>query len=59
MKTRKELTDLRASAYRTSSFQDRKRLLDVFVEETGYSRKYASHLLSRWRLSQVVQLDGT
>jgi hypothetical protein len=58
MKTRKELTDVRASAYRASSYQDKKRLLDVFVEETGYSRKYASHLLSRWGLSQIVQLEG-
>jgi hypothetical protein len=35
MKTRKKLTDVRESAYRASSYQDKKWLLDVFVEETG------------------------
>ena len=58
MKARKALTDAVASRYRASTFREKQRILDEFVASTGYHRKYASHLLSRWGLSTVVVVDG-
>lgn len=58
MSIRKALTDDKASRYRASPYHQRRKLLDEFVAETGYSRKYASHLLCRWGLRKLVRLEG-
>ena len=55
---RNTLTKAQASRYRSSSYQQKRRILDEFVATTGYNRKYASHLLSRWGLSRYVEFDG-
>lgn len=55
---RSTLTKAQASRYRASNYQQKRRILDEFVVTTGYNRKYASHLLSRWGLSSYVELDG-
>lgn len=57
MAIRKALTDEQASRYRASTYRERKRILDEFVKQVGYNRKYASHLLSRWGLCKFVTLD--
>lgn len=58
MKIRKALTDAQASRYRASTFREKQRILSEFVASTGYNRKYASHLLSRWGLSTIVMIEG-
>lgn len=57
MPIRKALTDDHASRYRASTYSERRKLLDQFITETGYNRKYASHLLLRWGLSKFLQID--
>jgi hypothetical protein len=58
MKLRKALTDAQASRYRSSTFREKQRILSEFVAMTGYNRKYASHLLSRWGLSRLLMIEG-
>lgn len=55
---RNTLTQAQASRYRASSYQQKRRILDEYVAATGYNRKYASHLLSRWGLSSYARIDG-
>ncbi len=55
---RNTLTQAHASRYRGSSYQEKRRILDEFVATTGYNRKYASHLLSRWGLCTYTSIDG-
>ena len=55
---RNTLTKAQASRYRASNYQQKRQILDEFVATTGYNRKYASHLLSRWGLSSYVEFDG-
>ena len=33
-------------------------MLGKFVETTGYTRKYAIHLLNSWGRTRVVRIDG-
>jgi len=58
MNIRKGLTDAQASRYRASTLRDKSRILSEFVASTGYNRKYASHLLSRWGLSTFMMIEG-
>ena len=58
MLMRNILTKAQASRYRASSYQQRRRILEESVATTGYNRKCASHLLSRWGLSCYVEFDG-
>jgi len=55
---RNTLTQAQASRYRASSYQQKRGILDEFVAATGYNRKYATHLLSRWGLSSYTRIDG-
>lgn len=57
MKERHRLTEEIAQRYRGSSAAQKRAILDEFVATTGYNRKYASHLLSRWGLSKYVRID--
>lgn len=46
-KTRRELADANRERYRSASRNTKSRILDEFVESTGYNRRYAMALLSR------------
>jgi hypothetical protein len=58
MSSRRDLTEQRARRYRRASKKEKGRILDEFVESTGYKRKYAIHLLNWWRRTRVVRIDG-
>jgi hypothetical protein len=45
MATRKELTEVAAERYQTSNYAEKTRILDEFVDITGYHRKHAMRLL--------------
>ena len=45
MATRKELTEVAAERYQTSNHAEKTRVLDEFVDITGYHRKHAMRLL--------------
>jgi hypothetical protein len=56
MRERHRLTEEIAQRYRTASPEKKRGILDEFIATTGYNRKYASHLLSRWGLSKYVRM---
>ncbi len=45
MKTRKKLTEETAKRYCTASKKQKGIIIDEFVANTGYNRKYAIHIL--------------
>jgi hypothetical protein len=55
---RKVLTGNLASAYRQSDGKGKTRMLDEFVRQTGYNRKYALHLLTRWEKEIFFTVEG-
>ena len=59
MSSRRELTEQHAQRYRRASKKEKGRILDEFVESTGYQRKYAIHLLTWWGRTRMVRVDGT
>lgn len=58
MSSRRDLTEQHARRYRRASKQEKGRILDEFVESTGYQRKYAIHVLNWWGRTRVVRIDG-
>jgi hypothetical protein len=46
LKERKNLTKVTAKKYRSLGKKGKTNMLDTFVEQTGYGRKYAIHILS-------------
>jgi hypothetical protein len=58
MKTRQALTNGTAKRYRTAGRKGKTKILDEFVEHTGYCRKYALHVLANWEKLHVARLDG-
>ena len=44
--------------YRAAGKRKKGRILDEFVENTGYKRKYAIHLLNSWGRERLVRIDG-
>ena len=58
MSTRRELTEDLARRYRQASKKEKGRILDQFVQTTGYQRKYAIQLLNWWGRSRLVWIDG-
>ena len=58
MSTRRELTEELARQYRQASRKEKGRILDQFVQTTGYQRKYAIQLLNWWGRSRLVWIDG-
>ena len=58
MGERRALTEQVARRYGSAAKKDKAVILSEFVEATGYSRKYAIHLLSSWGLTRVVRIDG-
>jgi hypothetical protein len=58
MKTRQALTNETAKRYRKAGRKGKTKILDEFVENTGYCRKYALHILANWEKMHVVEIDG-
>ena len=58
MGERRALTEQVARRYRSASRKDKTVILGEFVEATGYTRKYAIHLLNSWGRTRVVRIDG-
>lgn len=58
MKERKAVTNELASRYQSSAKRERGRLLDEFMQLTGYNRSYASHLLHNWGTRHIRIVDG-
>jgi len=46
LKERQKLTKITAKKYRTAKKQEKTKILDTFIEQTKYGRKYAIHLLA-------------
>jgi hypothetical protein len=46
LKERKKLTRVTAKKYRLSTKKEKSKILDTFIEQTGYGRKYAIHILA-------------
>jgi hypothetical protein len=45
---KKALTGELAPQYRKAGKKEKSKMLDEFIRHTGYNRKYALHLLTRW-----------
>ena len=58
MGERRALTEQVARRYRSAGRKDKTVILGEFVEATGYTRKYAIHLLNSWGRTRVVRIDG-
>ena len=58
MGERGALTEEMARRYRSASKQKKAVVLGEFVDTTGYTRKYAIHLLNSWGRTRVVRIDG-
>jgi hypothetical protein len=58
MKTRQALTNETAKRYRTAGRKGKTKILDEFVGNTGYCRKYALHILANWEKMRVARIDG-
>ena len=58
MGERRALTEQVARRYRSAARKDKTVILGEFVEATGYTRKYAIHLLNSWGRTRVVRIDG-
>jgi len=57
LKERRKLTRVTAGRYRKAAKRKKTAVLDTFVEQTGYERKYAIHLLAnegRCRMGEAV-----
>ena len=46
LKERQKLTAITAKKYRTADKRKKAKILDTFIEQTGYGRKYAIHILA-------------
>ena len=46
LKERQKLTQITSKKYRKASKQGKTKILDTFIEQTGYGRKYAIHILA-------------
>lgn len=58
MHERKAVTNQLAARYQKATKPERGRLLDEFMQLTGYNRSYASHILHNWGTRQIRIVDG-
>ena len=58
MGERRALTEQVARRYRRAGKKEKAVMLGEFVQTTGYTRKYAIHLLNSWGRTRLVQIDG-
>ena len=58
MKTKRKITGVTAKRYRKSNKKDKGKILDEFVQTTGYNRNYALHMLANWGKSRLIGVNG-
>ena len=58
MSEKRALTDEVVRRYRRAGKKEKGVMLGEFVETTGYTRKYAIHLLNSWGRWRWVRIDG-
>jgi hypothetical protein len=58
MSERKALTRQTAARYRRSAKKKKGKILDEFIANTKYTRKYGSWILRNWGKRKIVRLDG-
>jgi len=58
MKEKKSLTNQVASRYRGASKEEKRKILDEFVSNTAYNRKYAITVLNGWGRQITTKIDG-
>ena len=58
MATRKKLTATKSKRYQKANKKQKTIMLNEFLEETGFTRKYAIHLLANWGKTKQVTIDG-
>ncbi|HEB10553.1 MAG TPA: hypothetical protein ENI06_04970, partial [Spirochaetales bacterium] len=58
MRERKAVIKQTAARYRRSSKKQKAKILDEFVETTGYNRRYAGWILRNWCKKRYIRLDG-
>ena len=59
MATRKKLTAAKSKRYQNANKKQQTIMLDEFVAETGFNRKYAVHLLANWGKTKQITIDWT
>jgi transposase InsO family protein len=55
LKERQKLTWITAKKYRNATRGEKTRILDTFIDQTGYDRKYAIHILVNEGVSRLVK----
>jgi hypothetical protein len=58
MKEKQALTGRPAPRYRQATKKTKSKILDEFVEASGYNRKYALHILTHWGKGTFFIVDG-
>jgi hypothetical protein len=58
LSVKKALTGQLASQYRQAGRKEKSKMLDEFIRQTGYNRKYALHLLTHWGKDTFLTVDG-
>jgi hypothetical protein len=58
MKEKKALSQEVAKRYQQAGKKEKGQILNEFVENTGYNRKYALHLLANWGKTAIVKAPG-
>jgi hypothetical protein len=58
MSERRAVTRETSARYRRASKKQKAKILDEFVETSGYHRKYASWILSNWGKKRYCVIDG-
>jgi hypothetical protein len=58
MKEKQANTQAICGRYRTACKKEKSKILDEYVQTTGYNRKYALHLLTLWGKETRVKIDG-
>ena len=51
LKDRQKLTRVTARNYRTAKKREKTKILDTFIAQTNYGRKYAIHILANGSIS--------
>ena len=58
MNDRRKLTNEVSKRYKKAGKKQKKHILDEFTVTTGYTRKYAIHLLANWDKTAWIKRDG-
>jgi hypothetical protein len=59
LSVKKALTGKLAPQYRRASRKEKSKMLDGFIRQTGYNRKYALHLLTHWGKETFLMTDAS